>query len=415
MERRFDVIVVGGGVVGLACAYALLGQGRSVLVLEGGDLGNGASPGNCGLLTPSHALPLTRPATLLQALRCIGKADAPLYVRPRLDLDFLLWGLRFVRHCGRKHMERALRARSALLERSLELTREWIATEGLECEWQSAGLLEVYGEESALSSADKVQAILSEHGLDSRRLSARETREREPALTASSVAGGLLHPRDAHLRPGSFLTELARAVRGRGGVIQTDCQVHGILHDDRAQRLKTSRGEWVSSQLVLATGAWGPDLARGLGLRLPIQAGKGYSLTMPSPDGAPKMPLLLHEANMAVTPWPSGLRLGGTMELSGRNLDILRGRIAALRAGAARFLSCDLTGAGEEWVGLRPMTPDELPLIGPTPATDRIFVATGHGMMGVSMCAATGELVAKMLCGEDPEIDPRPYSATRFH
>ncbi|HIF41941.1 MAG TPA: FAD-dependent oxidoreductase [Planctomycetes bacterium] len=414
MERRFDVIVVGGGVVGLACAYALLGKGRGVCVLEGEDLGNGASQGNCGLLTPSHALPLTRPATLRQALRCIGKVDSPLYVRLRLDLDFLLWGLRFARHCGQKQMGRALRARSALLERSLELTREWITTEGLECEWQSEGLLEVYGEESALSDADQVQAILSEHGLDSKRLSAQETLEREPALTASSVAGGLFHPRDAHLRPDSFVAELARAVRDRGGVIQTDCSVHEILHDDRAQRIRTSRGEWVSSQLVMATGAWGPDLARGVGLRLPIQAGKGYSLTIPSPDGAPTMPLLLHEANMAVTPWSSGLRLGGTMELSGRNLDILPGRIAALRAGGARFLDCDLTSAGDEWVGWRPMTPDELPLIGPSPVSKRILVATGHGMMGVSMCAATGDLVARLLCGEDPGIDPGPYSATRF-
>ena len=415
MERRFDVIVVGGGVVGLACAYALLGRGRSVCVLEGDDLGSGASHGNCGLLTPSHALPLTRPATLRQALRCIGKPDSPLYVRPRLDLDFLLWGLRFVRHCGSRQMARALRARSALLERSLELTAEWIAREGFECEWQSSGLLEVYGEESALPGADKVQAILAEHGLDSRRLSADETREREPALTASSVVGGLLHPRDAHLRPDSFLAELARAVRGRGGVIHPDCPVQEILHDDRAQRLRTFGGEWVSSQLVLATGAWTPDLAKGLGLRLPIQAGKGYSLTIPPPDGAPKMPLLLHEANMAVTPWPSGLRLGGTMELSGRNLDILPGRISALRAGGARFLDCDLTSAGDEWVGWRPMTPDELPLIGPSPVSKRILVATGHGMMGVSMCAATGDLVARMLCDEDPGIDPGPYSATRFH
>jgi D-amino-acid dehydrogenase len=414
MERRFDVIVVGGGVVGLACAYALLGRGRSVCVLEAGQLGNGASHGNCGLLTPSHALPLTRPATLWQALRCIGRQDAPLYVRPRLDLDFLLWGLRFVRNCGRKRMERALRARSALLERSLELTGEWIAAEGFDCEWQRGGLLEVYAEESALSGADRVHAILADHGVESKRLSAQETYDREPALRAGGVAGGLLHPGDAHLRPESFLAELARAVRGRGGQIQTECEVHAVLHADSAQRMKTARGEWVSSQLVLTTGAWAPDLARGLGLRLPVQAGKGYSLTLALPEGAPQMPLLFHEANMAATPWPSGLRLGGTMELSGRNLDILPRRIDALRSGAARFLTCDLTAAGEEWVGWRPMTPDELPLIGPVPSTDRIFVATGHGMMGVSMCAATGDLVARMLCGEDPGIDPEPYSAVRF-
>jgi len=344
----------------------------------------------------------------------MGRSDAPLYVRPRLDWDFLAWGLRFALHCRSKKMELALRARSALLERSLQLTQQWIDEESLACEWQTMGLLEVYGEESALPEADRVQAILSDHGLESKRLSARETLECEPSLRAESVAGGLLHPRDAHLRPDTFLQELARAVCERGGVIQTDCEVQSVLLNGSAQRVESGRGHWVASKLVMATGAWGPDLARGLGLKLPIQAGKGYSLTLPLPEQAPRMPLLLHEASMVATPWPSGLRLGGTMELSGRNLDILPGRIAALRTGASRFLTCDVETGGEEWVGWRPMTPDELPLIGPLPSKRDIFVASGHGMMGLSMCAASGELVADMVCDKDPVIDPTPYSPARF-
>ncbi len=408
------MIVIGGGVVGVACAYSLLALGRSVCVLEAGTLGNGASRGNCGLLTPSHALPLTRPETLRQTLGWFGKRDAPFYVRPRADLEFLSWGLRFLGNCRRSRMEAALRGRAALLGHSLDLTRDWIAAEGIECEWSEGGLLEVFERPSALEGAEGVRNILADHGIEAHLKSAEETLVLEPGLRADRVAGSLFHPRDAHLQPQSFLDGLGGAVQACGGTLELNCPVEGITVGSTGARVRTTRGDWLGSQLLVAAGAWSTDWQRPLNLNLPIQPGKGYSLTLPPAKGAPTLPLLLHEANMVVTPWPSGLRLGGTMELSGRNLEILPGRLQALRRGARQFLRCDVDAPGEEWVGWRPMTPDELPLLGRVPGFKRVFVAAGHGMMGVSMCAASGDCVARMMAGLDPGLDPTPYSLARF-
>ena len=414
MSDRVDVLVIGGGVIGLACANALLDAGRSVRVLERERPGSGASEGNCGLITPGHALPLTRPGMVGKVLRWMLRSDSPIYVRPRLDWDFYRWAWRAARSCRPESMLATLRGRARLLESSRDLYVELLEGNGLSCEWQPAGLLEVFATEEAMEETEPERRLLEENGIGAELLDREELSRREPALR-DGMAGACWYERDAHLRPDALVSELARVVRGKGGRIDEGCPVSGLaIEGGRVTAVSALDGERRAGHYVLAAGAWSPRLGRSLGARLPVQPGKGYSITFTRPEPCPRHPLLLREANMAVTPWESGYRIGGTMEFSGFDKRLTRARLDALHAGTRRFLKHPHLPSGEEWCGFRPMTPDELPIIGPLPGISNALAATGHGMMGVSMAPATGRLVAEMIEGVETFVDPAPYSPARW-
>jgi len=205
-------------------------------------------------------------------------------------------------------------------------------------------------------------------------------------------------------------------VRAAGGVIHEHTAVAGLRTDGgRILAVNTSQGEFTAAEVVYALGAWSPQLAKTVGLKLPIQPGKGYSITFRRPELAPAIPLVLKERSVCVTAWPSGYRLGSTMEFAGYDRSLNRTRLDALKRGAAEYLREPLGPAvEEEWYGWRPMTPDDLPIIGRVPALANLALATGHGMLGVSLSAITGQLVSELLCGRPPSFDLAPFAATRF-
>lgn len=413
---RSDVLILGGGVIGLSCALSLLKGGASVRVLEQGTPGCGSSHGNCGTITPSHAAPLAMPGMLGVALRSMLRADAPLYLNPRFDGPRLRWLLGFARHCNWRDFQHAAQARAAILQRSRRLLGDLIRGEQLDCEFVEAGLLYVY-RSTAQAAADERHhaALLDRLGVPVQRLSGEETEVMEPMLKPG-VKGGLFHPEDARLRPDRYVAELARLVRERGGVIETGTQIERFETDGRRiVRVGTSRGDFVGERVLMALGAWSPLLGQRLGLRLPMQPGKGYSLTYSRPTRAPRHALVLREAAVCVTTWESGFRLGSTMEFSGYAEGLNRRRLDALRRGAAEGLrEPEGPELQEEWWGWRPMSVDEVPIIGPSTRWSNLHLATAHGMLGVSMSAATGELVAAQLGGTTPAFDPLPYAPARF-
>jgi D-amino-acid dehydrogenase len=257
--------------------------------------------------------------------------------------------------------------------------------------------------------------LLDRLGIPAQRLRADEVESMEPSLRPG-VLGGLFHPGDARLRPDRYVAELVRLVRERGGLIESGARIERIAADGRSVAgVATTLGDFSADQVVLALGAWSPLLGKQLGLRLPMQPGKGYSLTYTRPALAPRRPLVLREAKVCVTSWDSGFRLGSTMEFSGYAQGLNRTRIDALRRGAAEGLR-EPEGAQlqEEWWGWRPMSVDEVPIIGQSARWSNLHLATGHGMLGVSMSAATGELVAAQLLGAAAPIDPAPYAPSRF-
>jgi D-amino-acid dehydrogenase len=411
---RGDVLVLGGGAVGLACALFLLRAGRAVTVLEAGAVGGGSSHGNCGTITPSH-LPLHAPGTWQRGLRSLLEPDAPLRIKPRLDPALIAWLAGFARRCNRRDFHATAAVKAELLQASRMRLEQLIGDEKLDCEFQRSGTLYVWRTERAFEKALADFRVLQELGIPVERLDGAAARAREPALNAS-IVGGHLHPGDARLRPDRYVAELARVLRQAGGMIEEQTRVEGFrLENGRVVSVRAGARDYRADEIVYALGAWSPPLARQLGLDLPIQPGKGYSITYTRPQQAPVIPLVLKERSVCVTSWASGYRLGSTLEFAGYDSTLNRRRLDALARGAAEYLH-EPVGAQveEEWCGWRPMTPDDLPILGRAPKLANLTLATGHGMLGISLSAITGQLLAELLSHRTPGLDLAPYSITRF-
>ena len=414
-----DVVIVGAGVIGLASGLALLETGRSVCVLDAGSVGCGASHGNCGTITPSHALPLAAPGTVARALRWMLTPDAPLYIRPRFDPTLWAWLLRFTGRCNRRDWLQAGAARASILAASRTLLPEWIARHGIDCEFTESGTDHVFRDPHALAEFEQDLQVLLQLGIASELIDGDAYQRREPALR-DGVVGVVRFPGDACLRPDRYVADLARALRDAGGEIVENCEVQALSGDGDGQRVHTPQGEFRARDVLFATGAWSPQLAASLRVAAPVlrramQPGKGYSITYDRPPLAPQHPLVLHERSVCVTAWPSGFRLGSTMEFSGYDRTLNRRRLEALERAAREYLHEPVGPVKrEEWFGWRPMTFDDLPIIGGVPGHPHLWLATGHGMLGVSMSTATAQLVADAITGRTPLIDPAPYRAERF-
>ncbi|MGY0635001.1 NAD(P)/FAD-dependent oxidoreductase [Luteimonas sp. A478] len=415
MDATDDVLVVGGGVIGLASALALLEQGRRVRVLDAGRVGGGSSHGNCGTITPSHAAPLSAPGSVAMALRWMLTPDAPFYLKPRFDPALWRWLLGFARRCNPRDWRRGAEARLAILTAARDALPEWVERYGLDCEYEPSGVDYVFRSEKDVAEFGAELALLDEIGVPYERINGAAYVRDEPALR-DGVVQVVRFPGDARLRPDRYVAGLARAVRERGGIIVEQCSVSAIDSDDDGVMVGSSGGSFRGRELILATGAWLPQMARALRLRVPVQPGKGYSITYSRPALVPKHPLVLSGPSVCVSAWDSGFRLGSTMEFSGYDTSLNRRRLDALERGAAQYLHQPVgPEKQEEWYGWRPLSVDDLPLLGRAPGHRHLWLATGHGMLGVSMSTATGRLMAELICGLDPHLDPAPFDPARFY
>jgi D-amino-acid dehydrogenase len=288
--------------------------------------------------------------------------------------------------------------------------------EPLDCEWQTRGLLFVFATQAGLKHYAETDRLLRESfGVTGRRLDGDELTAVEPALKPG-LAGGWLYERDAHLRPDRLMASWQRVLEARGVTVREGCPVEGIVREHgRARAVVTKLGEMAAEAFVFATGALTSLLSRHLGCPIPIQPGKGYSLTMPRPARCPSIPMLFDEHRVAVTPMQSGYRLGSTMEFAGYDRTLDPRRLELLRDGARHYLHEPYCEPVEEaWFGWRPMTYDGMPIIDRSPALANVLIAAGHNMLGLSMAPATGKLVAELLGAGPPHIDPAPYTVRRF-
>lgn len=419
MSDRSDVVIIGGGVIGLASALALVEAGRSVRVLEARTVGSGSSHGNCGTITPSHALPLAAPGTIGRAMRWLLTPDAPLYLKPRIDPALWAWLARFASRCNMRDLRRATAAKAAILSYSRQALPAWVARYGIDCEFVESGTDHVFRQAAAFDDFAKDARLLGEFGVGSELIDGKAFERSEPAVLPG-VHGVIRFPGDASLRPDRYVAGLAHALLERGGAIVEQCDVQRIAEDGDGFRVAGAQQEFRARDVLVATGAWSPQLAKSLGLAAPsigkaMQPGKGYSITYDSPALMPRHPLVLHERSVCVTAWGSGFRLGSTMEFSGYDNALNRRRLDALERGSREYLHEPVGPAKrEEWYGWRPMTYDDLPIIGGVPDRQRIWFATGHGMLGVSMSIGTAQLAADLICGRESAIDPQPYRVERF-
>lgn len=402
--------------VGAACAYHLAKAGRVVTVIDRAGFGSGCSHANCGYVCPSHVLPLAAPGALWSTFKAMLGRNSPVKVRPGVVLRDLGWFLGFARRCTRTHMMSAATGIQGLLTSSRGLYDDLIRDERLECEWETKGLLFVFRSEHAMDHYAETDRLLREQfDTPARRIDGEALVAFEPALR-SGLAGGWLYEGDAHLRPDRLMGEFRRVLTGLGVEIRENCPVTGFLRrGDRVEGVSTIGGDLTADDVVVAAGAWTPHLRRELGCRIPIQPGKGYSITFPRSVAGPTYPMIFEEDRVAVTPFRSGFRVGSTMEFAGYDERLNRDRLTLLTSSAGSYLREMPSGSAEdEWWGWRPMTPDGLPVIGPVPALPNVWLAAGHNMLGLSMAPATGRLVAELVTGARPHLDPAPYSVTRF-
>ncbi|BCT91358.1 D-amino-acid dehydrogenase [Lysobacter helvus] len=412
-----DVLVVGGGAIGLACALALRDAGRSVRLIEAAHVGAGASHGNCGTITPSHAPPLASPGMVGTALRFMLQPDAPLYIKPRFDPRLWAWLLHFAGRCNVRDWEASARSKSALLNHSRARLADWVHAKQLDCEFVEAGEDYIFRDARRMAHDLAEVPLLRELGVAVEEFDGPAYEAREPALKPG-LAGALRFSGDASLRPDRYVDELARVFVAGGGELIEQCALQDLEEAINGVRVQTSRGTFDAGQVVCALGAWSPRMADAIGmrgLRRAMQPGKGYSITYDPPARVPKHPLVLRERQVCVTAWERGYRLGSTMEFSGYDDTLNARRLGALERGAAEYLHEPVGRlVRERWFGWRPMCADDVPLIGRVPGRSRTWLATAHGMMGIGMSVATGELIADLVTGRAPTLDPKPYDPVRF-
>lgn len=414
-SRHLDVAIIGGGVIGLFCAYYLKNEGFDVCVLERERVGAGASHGNCGLLVPSAVVPLCAPGAVGGALSMMGKPQSALMIRPGLTPRRYKWLLDFARHCTARHVSHAAAVRHALLTRSKALYDKFLQLDSLSCDQGSRGALHVYKHANRINDIEPHRGLLERYGVYTRTVDQNHLRQMAPKL-ATDVSGAWFHPDDRHLRPDKLLAELKRLLNGSGAHVVENSPVTDFETTGRAvTRIRVGHKTYHARQVVLAAGAWSPEISRKLGCLLPIEPGKGYSLTF---DGcAPPIdrPCFLVEAGVVYTPFENGFRIGGLLDFAGMDQRLTPAALEKLRRAMAAYLG-PLPGGivPETWAGPRPMVYDELPIIGRMPGVENMWIASGHGKLGISMGPATGEAIADLLAGRTPRVNLAGTRPTRF-
>jgi D-amino-acid dehydrogenase len=410
------ILIVGGGVIGIACAHYLLRDGYEVTVIDQGAMGGACSHGNCGYICPSHVLPLTEPAALRVAFKSLFQPDAPFRVKPTLDRKVLRWFWEFARRCRHRPMIEAGHHLKAILDASMLEYRRLIKEDSFQCEWKESGLLYVLQTGKGMHEFAKTDQLLSrEFNVKARRIEGDELVSLDPALKPG-LAGAFLYEGDTMLRPDKLCTDWKQNLEASGVKFIDNCKALSIEREsNNIKSVITTQGPIVCDQFVFAAGAWSSEWGAELGISIPIQPGKGYSVTMNRPGQCPKYPMLFPEHRVGVTPFDQAYRLGSMMEFVGFDESIPEKRIEQLKRSAEPYLNEPWTQEIlETWYGWRPMTWDSLPVIGKASGFENAFLATGHNMLGLSLAPASGKLLAELVAGKKPHLDPTAFSPERF-
>lgn len=412
-----DVVVIGSGVTGLFSALALAERGLSVTVLGAGPAGGGASSNNAGWITRAFCEPLPGPGVPGEAVRSMLRRDGPLHLRPRLDPGFLSWLSGFWRNCSSARFAAGAEALIRLSRDSFKLYDE-LARDHPELQYHRTGILLACRTPRALAQLrDQVQ-LMQRHGwadevdfLDATGLAVAE-----PALR-DGMAGGVLAAQDGHLFSPALISALVSRLAGHGVAVEANSAVTGLEYrGDRVTAVQTTAGAVNAGAVLIAAGVWTPGLARLVGARIPVEAGKGYVLDYEPPPARLRRPLYLFDDRLAVTPLRDSVRVAGTMELSGINTEVQQAKVRGIAEAMSRQVRGwpDHPGTARLGSGMRPITPDGLPVIGPVPGFGNLHVATGHAMLGITLGPVTGQLVAASIHdGKLPDA-ARPFTAARF-
>jgi D-amino-acid dehydrogenase len=412
------VIVAGGGVIGLCAAYYLHKGGHEVVVIERGDIQTGTSFGNAGYVSPSHFIPLASPGIVAKGLQWMLSSSSPFYIKPRLDLDLIKWGLTFWRRSAKSYMEKNIPPLNEILHLSRALTSEIRDELGNHFRMEEVGCFMLY--KSAVTEKHEIELAkeAAALGIETKIFDAKGVQDMEPEVEVN-VRGGVLYPIDCHLHPGDLMQTIYQYLQSNGVQFHLNTTIEGFEKEGRkVSKVITDKGDFTADAFVLATGSWLPIVTKHLGIELLLQAGKGYSMTFENVEKNLHQPAILVDDRVAMTPMGTDLRMGGTMEISGLQSPMLIKRVHAIFKAAKNYypnLPVSFPSSEKIWWGWRPLSPDGLPYIGRHSAFDNLVLSGGHAMLGLSLAAATGKLVEEIVGGKKTSMDIAAFNVERYN
>lgn len=413
-KKDVDILIVGAGIIGTAIGAELSRRGAKVCIIDRGTVGRGCSYGNAGWMTPCFAMPLPMPGMLVKSMKWLLNPEGPLYIKPSLSLNLAHWMWSFMKAMNETQARKAVEALVVLSQKSLDeyekLGRKYPAIH-----FEQKGLMMVSRTQSGVDAAVEELNYVKNLGVPGKVLNGDDIATMEPALKGP-LLGGVYFSKEAMAEPFQVVQALANEIRSHGGEILENCELQDIvISGNKVEKVLTSQGEFFPKQLVMATGSWSKDLARLMRLRIPILGGKGYAMIVPPLEKQPQYPIMLVEKKIAITPRQGSLRIAGTLELVDQDFSITQRRVESIKKGAREFLHLPQELEIQElWAGLRPCTPDGVPLVGYHKEISNLMLAVGHQMLGLQSGAGTGLLVADLIEGKTPFVDLNVLDANRF-
>jgi D-amino-acid dehydrogenase len=395
-----NIVIIGGGIVGLSSAYFLQKEGHNVTVIDKSDITSGASFVNAGYLTPSHVIPLASPGMIAQGIKMMFNSASPFYMKPRLDWDFMKWSWYFHKSSTKEKVEKAIPVIKDINIISRELFTDIKASGDLGTfQLERKGLLMIYKTDASYEHEAVVAKKAAFLGLEVSELNKNELDKIEPNIQIDAK-GAIHYECDGHTTPTEFMPKMLNYLKGVGVDIRTNETVLDMdVADGKVKGVVTDKGSYQGDEVVIAAGSWSGELSKKLNIKLALQAGKGYRINVERETGI-GMPAILMESKMAVTPMEGFTRFAGTMEFTGINDIVRKERVLAIANGAKKFypnleIKQDEIDAAK--IGMRPVSPDGLPYIGRSKDYTNLIFATGHAMMGWSLGPATGKLVSEIV------------------
>lgn len=415
-ENQADIVIVGGGIIGLFTAYYLAKYGARVIMVDQPREQLSCSHGNAGLVVPSSYVPLAAPGMISKGLRWMLSSKSPFAIRPKLNRSFYYWLWKFLQSSSKEHVARSLPLLYQMNQRSSELFESFYSEEKLACDYQKQGHLVLCQSEKRFKEELKTAAMGKSLGVEASEWSKDQLADEEPDIEIDTLRA-VFYPGDSHMDPHKLMEKLNLLLSDMG-VVRVEgkvCSVH--KRNKKVQTILQNGEEFYSNDVVITAGIWSDKLCRKLGIKLPLLPGKGYSLTMDKPSQQARRPMFFAEAKVVATPMGDSLRFGGTLELGERGLHINRARVKGIIESIPKYLpTFDMSQFKgiTPWCGLRPCSPDGLPYIGQFPSFKNVYIATGHAMLGLSMAPVTGKIITDMIAGQQPEIDLTALAVDRF-
>lgn len=412
-----NIAIIGGGIIGLCTAYYLSKSGHRVTIFDKGDLNDNCSVGNAGMIVPSHIIPLAAPGMISKGIRWMFNPKSPFYVRPRLSKNLIRWGMKFYANANYQHVMRSIPVLKEISTLSKQLYQDLAKENHFDFGYEERGLLMLFKTSDTETEELEAAKLANKFGVEARVLSLAEAQQLEPVVKLDA-RGAIYFPGDAHLNPLQLINELKDHIDRKGVVISPNTTIEDfVIKEDQIKGVMVQNEVQNFDEFIIATGAWSGFLCARLGIDLPMQSGKGYSFTINNVSANIRIPTLLLEGRVAVTPIGTSLRFGGTMEIGDTDRSINMNRVKGILETIPKYypkMNVQIPDEKAVWSGLRPCSPDGLPYIGRPSKWRNLIIATGHSMMGMSLGPATGKLVTEMVDEVPLSMDVAMFDPERF-